>query len=130
MYQNNVVYNTSFGCGNLNITAKYSIENLVVTKKGVNTHTHTFSPPIPRAIIYSLSTNPQSSVKAILQGLSYMYPQFMGYDSFYISVFRAYIFHLMMFTLPLCSELQFIVKKICVAITDLERDVLPQYSII
>ena len=41
MNQNNVVYNTGFGCGNLNITARYAIENLVFTKNCVNTHTHT-----------------------------------------------------------------------------------------
>ena len=43
MNQNNVVYNTGFGCGNLNITARYAIENLVFTKNCVNTHTHTHS---------------------------------------------------------------------------------------
>ena len=44
MNQNNVVYNTGFGCGNLNITARYATENLVFTKNCVNTHTHSHRP--------------------------------------------------------------------------------------
>ena len=37
------VYNADFWCGNTNITARYAVENLVVTKNRVNTHTHTHS---------------------------------------------------------------------------------------
>ena len=50
MESDNLVYRTYRGRGNVNIAARYTIENLVISKNCVNTHTHThthtFSPPI------------------------------------------------------------------------------------
>ena len=44
MDSKNVVYSTGFGCSNLSFTARYTIENLVVTKNCVNTHILTAHP--------------------------------------------------------------------------------------
>ena len=41
MGPNNLVYSTYSGRGNVNIAARYTIENLVISKNCVNTHTHT-----------------------------------------------------------------------------------------
>ena len=78
MNPKNVAFTPLANLDNPKIAEKYAIENLVVTKNCVNTHTHThtFSPPIPRALIYSILMNLQSGVKIILHALSCTYLAF------------------------------------------------------
>ena len=78
MNPKNVAFTPLANLDNPKIAEKYAIENLVVTKNCVNTHTHTFSPPIPRALIYSIPMNLQSGVKIILHALSCTYLAFGG----------------------------------------------------
>ena len=75
MNQKNVAFTPLANLDNPKIAERYAIENLVVTKNCVNTHTHThtFSPPIPRALIYSIPMNLQSGVKIILHALLCLY---------------------------------------------------------
>ena len=55
MNQRNATYKAQYKGGKDNFSARYVAEYLVVPKICVNTHTHTFSPPIPRALIYTFS---------------------------------------------------------------------------
>ena len=73
MNQKNVAFTPLANLDNPKIAERYAIENLVVTKNRINTHTHTFSPPIPRALIYSIPMNLQSGVKIILHALLCLY---------------------------------------------------------
>ena len=55
MNQRNATYKAQYKGGKDNFSARYVVDYLAVSEICVNTHTHTFSPPIPRALIYSFS---------------------------------------------------------------------------
>ena len=58
MGPNNLVYSTYSGRGNVNIAARYTIENLAISKNCVNTHTHTHTHShrqYPRVNLYNFN---------------------------------------------------------------------------
>ena len=83
MGPNNLVYRTYRGRGNVNIAARYTIENLAISKNCVNTHTHTHTHILTantRALIYIISTNLQSGLIAILLGVLHLFYPYLKFS--------------------------------------------------
>ena len=81
MGPNNLVYSTYSGRGNVNIAARYTIENLAISKNCVNTHTHThILTANTRALIYIISTNLQSGSIAILLGVLHLFYPYLKFS--------------------------------------------------
>lgn len=126
-----MVYSTVFGRGNVNIAIRYTIGNLVITKKCVNTHSFTSYPSRVTRVKFFIVSQSVKWCKCFFTGFAIYTIAFSsnfldlrdsGCDSFNISVFCAYIFHLMMFAKFLCLAIKFGVKRICVAILVIHND--------
>ena len=76
MGPNNLVYSTYRGRGNVNIAARYTIENLAISKNCVNTHILTAN---TRALNI-ISTNLQSSLIAILLGVLHLFYPYLKFS--------------------------------------------------